>query len=77
MSQNKYDKRLVAGQQDFEVDYVVQRMREKEGIETNTDEVREIIKEHGHSRRRLYAIIRERRKAEFEAKAQEGNEQSI
>lgn len=67
------DKKLVAAQQDYEVQHVVDRMRDKEGIETTTEEVKQIIAEHGHSRRRLYQIIRERRQAEFEAKANEEN----
>lgn len=65
------DRHLVAGLQDHELDTVVERMREKDGLTTSREEVREIVKTlNSHSRRKIYAEIRKRRQAEFEAKAQ-------
>lgn len=66
MQHPKMDKLLIAGTQDYEVQHVVDRFRQKEGIEVSHDEVKAVIKEHGHSRRRVYAIIRERHAATHE-----------
>lgn len=60
MSRNKYDRRLVAGKQEHEVQTVVDHMREKENIEVTHDEVKALVIEHGHSRTRIYEILKER-----------------
>lgn len=57
------DRYLIAAHEDYEVEHVVQRMRDKYGIDTSTDEVKAVIQEYGHSRRRVYAILKERHAA--------------
>jgi transketolase N-terminal domain/subunit len=55
MSRTKHDRDLVAAKQQHEVDHVQEVF---EGVPEQ--EIKDIVKEHGHSRKRLYAILEEK-----------------
>jgi transposase len=71
MSRTKHDRDLVAGMQPHEVETV------QTHFDISTKELREVIKEFGHSRERLYAILEEKGyKRREKPEANEAAEQS-
>jgi hypothetical protein len=55
---HKMDRHLIAAEQDYELDYIVKKLK-AEGYDLGRDDVRTAVLAVGHSRRKVYKYLRE------------------